>query len=150
MNCELMSPAGNLSSFIAAIDGGADSVYLGLDKFNARRPAQNFAPYMMRKVISYAPSHNCKVYITLNIQLKPNELSEACSMLQFLSDIGADAVIVTDLAVIDMMRRFFPKLEPHFSTQTVSPTRCRVGGKASRACEGADCRGDSRMCQDRR
>ena len=114
-----MSPAGNLSSFIAAIDGGADSVYLGLDKFNARRPAENFAPFIMRKVIRYAHSHNCKVYITLNIQLKPNELSEACSMLQFLSDIGADAVIVTDLAVIDMMRRFFPKLEPHFSTQTV-------------------------------
>lgn len=119
MNCELMSPAGNLSSFIAAVDSGADSVYLGLDKFNARRPAQNFAPYIMRKVIRYAHSHNCKVYITLNIQLKPNELGEACSMLQFLSDIGADAVIVTDLAVIDMMRRFFPKLEPHFSTQTV-------------------------------
>ncbi|MBP5707092.1 MAG: U32 family peptidase, partial [Spirochaetales bacterium] len=119
MSCELMSPAGNLSSFIAAVDSGADSVYLGLDKFNARRPAQNFAPSIMRRVIQYAHSHNCKVYVTLNIQLKPNELGEACSMLQLLADIGADAVIVTDLAVIDMMKRFFPTLEPHFSTQTV-------------------------------
>ncbi len=118
MKPELMSPAGNLSAFIAAVESGADSVYLGLNKFNARRPAQNFDANIMPKVVNYAHSHGCKVYVTLNIDIKPNELDEACRMLAFLQNIGTDAVIVKDLAIIDCVNRFFPKLELHFSTQT--------------------------------
>ena len=76
MLIELMSPCGNIDSFLEAVENGTDSVYLGLKKFNARKPAENFSIYNLKKVVNYTHHKNIKVYLTLNIDLKSNELKE--------------------------------------------------------------------------
>jgi U32 family peptidase len=118
MKIELMSPAGNIDSFISAIEGGADSVYLGLKKFNARRPADNFTAYELKKALTYAHNKNVKVYVTLNIDLKSNEMQEAAALLDLLKNINIDAVIVKDPGLINLIRKFYSgNLQMHFSTQ---------------------------------
>lgn len=118
MNIELMSPAGNISSFFAAIENGADSVYLGLKKFNARRPASNFSVYQLKKIIEIAHRNNKKVYLTCNIDLKSHELKEACSMIELAAGINVDAIIVKDAALVSIIQRFYKdKIAVHYSTQ---------------------------------
>lgn len=119
MKPELMSPAGGINSFIAAIDGGADSVYLGLQKFNARRPAKNFDNFLLKKCVTYAHEKNVKVFVTINIDLKSNEIAEAYQMLNFLVDINVDAVIVKDPALIYYLAKYLKnKIDIHISTQS--------------------------------
>lgn len=114
-----MSPAGNINSFIAAVDGGADSVYLGLRKFNARRPAKSFDNFLLKKCVSYAHEKNVKVFVTLNIDLKSNEIAEAYQILNFLADINIDAVIVKDPALIYYLAKYLKnKIDIHISTQS--------------------------------
>lgn len=116
---ELMSPSGNLKSFIAAIEGGADSVYLGYLKFNARRPADNFDAVMLEKAVKFAHEKDRKVYLTLNIDLKSNELPEALKVVELAVRTGVDALIVKDYGLIDILRRLYKgKIEYHASTQT--------------------------------
>lgn len=116
---ELMAPAGNLKSFLAALEGGADSVYLGYLKFNARRPADNFDALSLRKVINFAHQNERKVYITLNIDIKNGELQEAARIMEFLCQIGADAIIVKDLGLVEILQKFYKgKIEYHASTQS--------------------------------
>ncbi|MBN2790417.1 MAG: U32 family peptidase [Candidatus Delongbacteria bacterium] len=114
---ELMSPAGNYSSFKAAIKSGADAVYMGLSLFNARRPAKNFGFTELEEIIHEAHENNTKVYITLNIDLKSNELTDAVKILLLLVKVKVDAVIVKDTAVIYLINKYFPELEIHLSTQ---------------------------------
>ncbi len=115
---ELMAPAGSIESFIAAIEGGADSVYLGLKKYNARYPAQNFTTFQLIKVVNFAHSKSKKVYLTLNIDLKTNEIEEVVKILSFCLKIGIDAVIVKDLAIVFIYNLFFKnRFELHLSTQ---------------------------------
>lgn len=118
MNIELMSPAGNLLSFIAAFEAGTNSIYLGYKKLNARRPADNFDRILLTKVTEFAHSHNIRIYLALNIDIKPGEISEAARILKLADEIKVDAVIVKDLGVLEIVRRFFPSLELHASTQT--------------------------------
>jgi len=118
MKPELMSPAGGVNSFIAALDGGADSVYLGLRKFNARRPAKNFDNFLLKKCVRYAHDKNVKVFVTLNIDLKSSEVAEAFQILNFLADINVDAVIVKDPALIYYLTKYLKnKIDIHISTQ---------------------------------
>ncbi|MCG2760184.1 MAG: U32 family peptidase [Candidatus Delongbacteria bacterium] len=114
---ELMSPAGNKEAFFAAVENGPDSIYLGLSLFNARRPAKNFSFEELPELIEFAHSKNVKIYITLNIDLKNYELPDAARVLMFLSEVKADAVIVKDIAVIYLIKKYFPDLEFHLSTQ---------------------------------
>ncbi|HPO50366.1 MAG TPA: peptidase U32 family protein, partial [Spirochaetota bacterium] len=115
---ELMSPAGSKESFISALDNGADAVYLGLKIFNARKPAKNFTVAELKRAKEYAASLGKKIYLTLNIDLKSNELEEASQILSYCSEIKIDGVIVKDPALLSIINIFFKdKLEIHFSTQ---------------------------------
>ncbi|MCK4980614.1 MAG: U32 family peptidase [Candidatus Delongbacteria bacterium] len=114
---ELMSPAGNYSSFKAALEAGADAIYMGLSLFNARKPAKNFGFTELESIVEEAHSNNTKVYITLNIDLKSNELLDAVKILTLLDKVKVDAVIVKDMAIIYFISKYFPTLETHLSTQ---------------------------------
>ncbi|MBN2857209.1 MAG: U32 family peptidase [Candidatus Delongbacteria bacterium] len=117
MKPELMSPAGNREALYAAVENGAEAVYLGLSMFNARKPARNFRFDDIAEVISHAHSKSVKIYITLNIDLKTSELEEAARILELLIGSKADAVIIKDMALIYMLSNYFPPFEYHLSTQ---------------------------------
>jgi U32 family peptidase len=114
---ELLAPAGDLESFHAAIDAGADAVYLGLDGFNARMRAKNFTARTLSTLVPYAHAKKRKIYITLNTLVKQAEIEQCVHLLYQLDRIGPDAIIVQDLGVVDMCRRYFPRLRLHASTQ---------------------------------
>jgi len=114
---ELLAPAGSLESFFAAMEKGADAVYAGLKEFSARAKAKNFTLQQMERMVAYAHSLEKKVYVTLNTLVKENELSQLVDTLSSLEAMGVDAVIIQDLAVARLARRFFPGIPLHASTQ---------------------------------
>jgi len=114
---ELLAPAGNLLAGITAFDAGADAVYAGLSRFNARERSENFSLSDMSCLIAYAHKHSRKVYVTLNTLLKELELPELVELLAELGRIRPDAVIVQDIGVLRIIREYFPNLEIHASTQ---------------------------------
>ena len=114
---ELLAPAGNLDCALAAFDEGADAVYAGLKRFNARERTENFSREEMSRLIAYAHKHGRKVYVTFNTLVKENELADVASELAELERLRPDAVIVQDLGVVRMARQFFPALTLHGSTQ---------------------------------
>ena len=114
---ELLAPAGSLEAFFAALDGGADAVYLGLKDFSARAKAKNFTPAELEKLLAYAHSQGRRVYVTLNTLVKERELPQLVETLALLEALAVDAVILQDLAVWRLARRHFPGLELHASTQ---------------------------------
>lgn len=113
---ELLLPAGNVESFYAAIEAGADAVYLGTEIFNARSRAQNFSRRQLVAAIHTAHENKVKVYITLNTVIKNKELDQLVEELFFLSGAGVDAIIVQDPGVL-LLAAFFPQLRIHASTQ---------------------------------
>ena len=114
---ELLAPAGNLACALTAFDCGADAVYAGLSKFNARERTENFSMEEMSKLIAYARLHSRKVYVTLNTLIKESELPEMVQYLAQLARLQPDGVIVQDLGVLRIIREYFPSLQIHASTQ---------------------------------
>lgn len=114
---ELLAPAGSMESLIAAINNGADAIYLGGSKFSARAYASNFDNETMQKAVDYAHSYNVKVYVTMNTILKQNELKEALKYVGYLYEIGVDALIIQDTGLISLIRDVYPDFELHASTQ---------------------------------
>ena len=114
---ELLSPAGSPACALAAFDAGADAVYAGLSKFNARERGENFTPDMMKRIVDYAHKNTRKVYLTLNTLLKESELPELMETLDIISDIRPDGVLVQDLGVLRLARMYYPDLVLHGSTQ---------------------------------
>ncbi|MCQ2379284.1 MAG: DUF3656 domain-containing protein, partial [Victivallaceae bacterium] len=114
---ELLSPAGNAETALAAFDAGADAVYCGLGRFNARARAENFTPDTMAALVGFAHERGKKVYVTLNTLIYESELPELAELLAEISRICPDALIVQDLGVAEMARRYFPRLVLHASTQ---------------------------------
>ena len=114
---ELLAPAGNLETAFAAYDAGADAVYCGLGKFNARERAQNFTPDSLARLLDYAHGRGRKLYLTLNTLVKETELSEVAAYLAELAKLRPDALIVQDLGVLNLAREYFPSLVLHASTQ---------------------------------
>jgi putative protease len=115
--CELCAPVGSFDSFQAAIDGGANAVYLGLTDFNARLRARNFTAKTLSHLVPLAHRQNVKVYVTLNTLIKQAELEPVVHTLYQVDQVGADAAIVADLGLIRIARRSFPGLRLHASTQ---------------------------------
>lgn len=118
MITELLSPAGSYESFEAAIGAGADAVYVGGPAFGARAYAQNFTQEELITAIETAHIHNRKLYLTVNTLLKNRELDD--QLFEYLLpyyEAGLDAVIVQDLGVFSFIRRSFPDLDIHASTQ---------------------------------
>ncbi len=114
---ELLCPAGSPESVKAAVQSGADAIYLGSSVFNARRNAKNFSMEELSDTVKYCHRYGVKVHVTLNILLTDRELREAESYIKTLSDIGVDAVIVQDLGVAKLVREVSPDLPMHASTQ---------------------------------
>jgi putative protease len=114
---ELLAPAGSKEPFIAAIQAGADAIYCGLTDFNARNKAKNFTFFDLYNYTSYAHSRNVKVYVTLNTLIKESELKNLIKTLNFVSQIGIDAIIVQDLGIANIILNSFQDLNLHASTQ---------------------------------
>ena len=116
-NIELLSPAGDFECLVSAVQNGANAVYFGLDKFNARVNGRNFEDEELVKAIKYAKLRNVKTHLTLNILIKNKEFEEALKLVEFAYNSGIDAVIVQDLGLAKKIMELFPKLEVHSSTQ---------------------------------
>lgn len=114
---ELLAPAGSPACALAAFDAGADAIYCGLEKFNARERSENFTAETLAKVIQYAHSINRKVYVAFNTVIKEDELPSVVEHLSMLSRMEVDALIVQDLGVMRLIREYFPNLVIHASTQ---------------------------------
>lgn len=114
---ELLSPAGTKEAFYAAISNGADAIYLGLDKFNARAYAENFNLDNLKEYVDFAHLRNVKIYVTMNTVLYDYELLEAYRTVDKLAEIGVDALIVQDLALFNYITSTYKSIEAHASTQ---------------------------------
>ncbi|MBD3391599.1 MAG: hypothetical protein GF418_06080, partial [Chitinivibrionales bacterium] len=114
---EILAPAGSLECFHAALDAGADAVYVGLPELNARIRAKNFTIKTLSYVVPYAHKHKIKVQVALNTLVKQHELRPLLTTLHQLQQIGIDALIVQDLGLAHIVREHFPRLALHASTQ---------------------------------
>lgn len=114
---ELLAPAGSYESLKAAVNAGADAVYMGGSRFGARAYAQNPEQEDLCRGIRFAHLHGCKLYLTVNTLLKDQELSELGAYLKPYYESGVDAVIVQDFGVFSYLREYFPDLPIHASTQ---------------------------------
>ncbi len=114
---ELLSPAGSPEAVVAAVQSGADAVYLGLGGFNARRGAKNFTEQEFIDAARYCRARGCKVYAALNTLVADRELPELMRLGRFVSENGADAVLVQDLGAARVLREVCPDLPLHASTQ---------------------------------
>jgi putative protease len=116
---ELLAPAGGPEAAFAAFHYGADAIYLGLQKFSARAEAENFTLDQVAEVTAYAHSltPRRRVFVTVNTLVRQDELAELIADLGALAGIGVDALIIQDLGVYRLVRRYFPELELHASTQ---------------------------------
>ena len=105
---ELLAPAGNWETFVAAIDAGADAVYLGGKHFNMRmlKSDANFDNETLKKAVEYAHAHNALLYITINNLISDEELPELVEYLKFLNEIQPDAILIQDLAVAQIVKKF--------------------------------------------
>ncbi|MBP3360986.1 MAG: U32 family peptidase [Clostridia bacterium] len=114
---ELLLPAGSPDALVGAVQSGADAVYLGGEKFGARRGAKNFNRAEMKAWIDYCHLYGVKVYVTVNTLVKDGELEELAQYVRDLSDMNADAVLVQDFGVLEVIKEAAPMLPVHASTQ---------------------------------
>ena len=114
---ELLSPAGSLDAVRAAVANGADAVYLGAEKFNARDEGAQLTLDELDAACALAHSRGTRIYLTLNTLVKPGELQEALEFLGEAIDRGIDAAIVQDVGLVSLIRRVYPGFEIHGSTQ---------------------------------
>lgn len=114
---ELLAPAGNLESLKKAIEAGADSVYFGTDDFNARRQAENINSNNIKKAIEHCHENGIKAYLTMNTLIKNSEISRFFNALMNAYNSGIDAVIIQHLSFVPIIRKNFPELKIHISTQ---------------------------------
>ena len=117
---ELLSPAGHWEAMVAAVQNGADAVYLGCGQLNARRGAKNFTPDQLPDAVQYCRLRGVKLYLTLNTLPSDRELPAARDMLLLASRCGVDAVIVQDWGLAALARSLTPDLPLHGSTQMTS------------------------------
>ncbi len=114
---ELLAPAGDWDALRAACANGADAVYFGLDRFNARHRATNFTEEELPKAMAFLHARNVRGFVTLNTLIFSDELPAIAAYLQVIAAAGVDAVIVQDLGLAILIRRLVPNLEIHASTQ---------------------------------
>lgn len=114
---ELLAPAGSKEAFIAALKAGADSVYVGVDSYNARLNADTFRLYDLEVVIDHAHSRNKKIYLALNTLIKHGEIDDVVKRLYKISKFKPDAFIVQDTGIAAILKEQFPEIPLHASTQ---------------------------------
>ncbi len=114
---EILSPAGESESLVAAVRSGADAVYLGTEQFNARRNADNFSYEKLGEAIKYCHLYNVKVYLALNTLLYNNELEDAKTCAIKAAELGIDGIICADLGLASIIKKVLPEIPLHASTQ---------------------------------
>lgn len=114
---ELLAPAGTYEAFLAAVENGADAVYLGGKSFSARANASNFSIEELQQILTYAHLRGVKIHLTMNTLLDDSELPEAFAFAKEAYQLGVDAIIVQDLGLATMLHQAFPDLPLHASTQ---------------------------------
>ena len=114
---ELLSPAGSREAFEAAIDGGADAIYVGGASFNARANAKNFTDEELRDAVRLAHLYGVKVYQTINIMIHGREIEELIRAAERSAEAGVDAFIVSDLGAASLIHARLPEMPLHGSTQ---------------------------------
>ena len=114
---EVLSPAGSSDALVAAVQNGADAVYLGYGSFNARMGAKNFTEEQLRTAVSYCHTRGVKVYLTLNTLVLDREMAAAAQCVREAAAAGVDAILVQDLGVLDLVRQVAPDMPIHASTQ---------------------------------
>lgn len=114
---ELLSPAGSPEAVIAAVQNGADAIYLGMGNFNARRGAKNFSDEEFQRAMRYCRVRGCKVYVTMNTLVNDREIESALKTARLASDAGADGIIIQDLGLAAAIRQYLPDMPLHASTQ---------------------------------
>ena len=119
---ELLAPAGTMENFMAALESGADAIYLGGKVFNARAHAANFGIDELREAVRLAHILEVSVYVTVNILIGDTELKDLKQYIKDLDSIGVDAIIVQDLAVAEIAKRVAPNIHLHGSTQMTAAT----------------------------
>lgn len=115
---EVLSPAGDYERFKAAIDYGADAVYLGGQAFSMRAAPQNFTHETLKSAVEEAHAKNVKVYLTCNTLPRNNEIPQFRQFIEEAVDSKVDAVIVADLGLMALIKKYAPDMEIHMSTQT--------------------------------
>jgi putative protease len=116
-NIELLAPGGDVDAIKAAIIAGADAVYCGLDSFNARNRASNISFDELVGVIRLAHQYDCEIFLTLNIVILEREFKTMAKLLSKLANTTLDGVIVQDIGMFYLIRKYFPTLDIHASTQ---------------------------------
>ena len=114
---ELLSPAGSWDAMVAAVQCGADAVYLGAGDFNARQPAENFGADTLKDAVRYCALRQVRVYVTLNTMVLEEELNRLNETIDLIAASGAHGVLVQDFGVLRLVKKRVPKLPVHASTQ---------------------------------
>lgn len=122
---ELLSPGGDIDSIKTAILAGADAVYCGLSKFNARNRAANISFEDLQGIVRLAHKNSCKVFLTLNIIVLDSEIPALVKLLNRLVNTAIDGVIVQDLGVFHLLSKYFKGLNIHASTQLTTHNRVK-------------------------
>ena len=135
MRPELLSPAGSPEALRAAVQNGADAVYLGWGDFNARRSAKNFSDEEFADALRYCHLRGVRVFLTLNTLLTDRELPRAVEIAAQACRLGVDAVLVQDWGLFDLLRQSLPDLPLHASTQMSVFTS---GGACEMAADGCE------------
>ena len=114
---ELLAPAGSMEALRAAVQNGANAVYLGCGQFNARQSAKNFTPQTLTEAVKYCHVRGVAVHLTLNTLVGDKELQEVTALIRHAAVSGVDAFIVQDLGVVQLCRQIAPNIPIHGSTQ---------------------------------
>ena len=114
---ELLAPGGDVEAIKAAIVAGANAVYCGLDHFNARNRAKNLSFDDLTGILRLAHSYDCQVFLTLNVVVLEQEIPALFKFLNRLVNTRVDGIIVQDLGVFNLVKKYFPSLDIHASTQ---------------------------------
>jgi putative protease len=123
---ELLAPGGDVEAIKAAIVAGANAVYCGLDTFNARNRASNLSLDELNGVIRLAHEYGCEVFLTLNVVLLEHEIKSITKLLNQLVNTKLDGIIVQDLGLFDLVKKHFPSLDVHASTQLTTHNEGQV------------------------
>ena len=123
---ELLAPVGSMEHLKVAINAGASSVYLSGKNYGARKFAENFTLDEINEAINIAHMHNVKVYVTVNTLIKEDELESVVNYLSKLYAMGADAVLVQDLGLVELINRYLPDLKIHASTQMTCENQLKL------------------------
>ena len=117
MKKELLSPAGDMESLLEAIHNGADAVYLAMKSFGARKFAKNFSKEEIIEAIKLCHLYGVRIYVTMNTLVKESEIEDFLEQVKYLHINGVDAIIMQDFGMISLVRKMYPNLEIHASTQ---------------------------------